>query len=200
MAHPLCWLTTAGVLFLAAPACGTSDGPAAAVEGVAIERTTAAPTTTIPVPVELLPASQMTREHFEAIARDWEGQRFDFGVVRRVDNEGRGWTLTFDRAQIRDEHGVRDGPTLETEPIYIGDTGGITVSNTNPRLRTFAVDPNAEVLLLSPKWSCANDQPSWELITVEQLASAPSALGGQDALTFDSSGQVTRIRLARGCS
>lgn len=199
MPNPLGLVIAVGLALVVGSGCGTSDGPAAAVEGISVERTTTSETPTTTVPVELLPASQMTREDLEAITLDWEGQKYDFGIVHRVEQDGGNWTLTFDRAQIHDEHGVRDGPTLETEPVYIGDPAGVTLTNTNPRLRRFAVRSDAEVLLLSPAWNCTNDLPSWVPVGLEAVAAAPSTLGGQDALTFDNDGLVIRIRLARGC-
>lgn len=198
-------LLSLAVLLGATAGCASGEPTAAAVEGASLERTTVA-STTIPsttvdgaADVQLLPPTHVSRSELEAAAIDWEGQTYDFGVVRRVARVGEVWHLVFDREQIHDVHGVRDGPTLEMEPVLIGDPPGIRILNNSPKLRTFAVSPNVEILRLAPSWNCTTDLPSWVRINLDQLAASPSTGGDQDALTFDTNGQVTRIRLARGC-
>lgn len=197
-------LTALGGMLLAAMlgvGCSSGEAPAA-VKGASIERTTtsSAPSaSTTEGTVELLPPSHITRDEIEATAADWEGQQYDFGIIRRVSQTDGRWRLTFDREQIRDAHGVRDGPTLAIEPVLIGDPPGVQIVNTSPKLRTFAVRPDVEILRLAPSWTCENNLASWVPLSIEQLAATPELGGGQDALTFDSAGQVVRIRLSRGC-
>lgn len=204
MRRPLGPLVVGALVLLGASGCATDGGTAAAVEGVSIERTTTtippAPklSTTTLAPVELLPPTRATRETAPP-QHDWEGQQYDFGIVRSVRQMGGRWVLTFDREQIHDDHGVRDGPTLSTEPIIIGDDPDVTITNQNRKLRTFGVRDDAEVLRLDQAWTCAAGVPNWSHLTVPELAVAGTGQDTQDSLTFDAQGQVIRIRLSRGC-
>jgi hypothetical protein len=60
------------------------------------------------------------------------------------------------------------------------------------------VSPNAIVLQLYSAWSCGQE-PDWLTTTMSRLADV--GVGGDkiDTLTFDAQGQVTEVRLSRGC-
>jgi hypothetical protein len=182
-------------------ACGDGDGTASAVEGISIERTT---TTEVPavlpsttVAVELLPSAQLSRPK-PPDPRSWEGQKYDFGIVDGVEPRDGGWVVIFDREEITDQFGSRSGPTLTEEPVLIGDTDQ-RIENSSSQLRVFGLLPTATVLRLSASWTCAQPMPVWDHLDVEQLERAGTGADTRAALTFDADGQVTQIRLTRGC-
>jgi hypothetical protein len=183
---------------LGAAGCAGTDGTASAVEGISIERTTTTvPTTTTSVGVELLPSATVSRPAPPA-PRSWEGQKYDFGKVVDLEQRDGGWVVVFDREQITDQNGSRTGPTLTEEPVLIGDVD-VRIENDSSQLRVFGVLPNAEVMRLSPTWSCAQPMPVWDHLDLAQLAQTGAGNDIRGALTFDDEGQVSRIRLSRGC-
>jgi hypothetical protein len=195
-------LAVGTAIVLSTAGCAGSDGTASAVEGISIERTTTTdaptlPPTTTTVAVQLLPSAKVSRPAPPA-RRSWEGQKYDFGRVLDVEQREDGWVLVFDRSQITDEYGTRTGPTLTEEPVLIGDTEE-RIENTSSKLRAFGVLPDAVVLRLSPTWSCAQPMPVWDHLDIAQLAQVGSGADTRGALTFDADGQVTQVRLSRGC-
>jgi hypothetical protein len=182
--------------------CAGGDGTASAVEGISVERSTTEvpavlPSTTSTVAVELLPSAQLSRPA-PPDPHSWEGQKYDFGIVEGVEPRDGGWVVIFDREEIADRFGRRSGPTLTEEPVLIGDTDQ-QIENNSDQLRVFAALPTATVLRLSESWSCAQPLPVWDHLTVEELARTGVGADTRDALTFDADGQVTQIRLTRGC-
>ena len=187
---------------LASAGCAGSEGTASAVEGISLERST---TTAIPptlptsttIEVQLLPSAKVSRPA-PPDARSWEGQKYDFGIVVDLEQRDDGWVVVFDRSQITDENGTRTGPTLTEEPVLIGDTDE-RIENTSAKLRVFGVVPDAAVLRLSADWTCARPMPVWDQVDLPQLSQVGSGNDTRGALTFDADGQVTQIRLSRGC-
>ena len=187
-------------------ACSDPDsGGAAEVAGETTVRsnttstTTPSSTTTFPSPpVSLIDPITITRPTEPVKKRDWEGQRFDFGTVKRVRKPGNDWVVDFDRAQLEENGSLNSGVTLTQEPVLVGNIDQPYV-NENPRIRTFTVSPDATVLRLTPGWTCDTGTPTWDTITLAQLAFWGVGSDTQDALTFDDLGQVTRIRLSRPC-
>jgi hypothetical protein len=198
------FLLAAGLAIGAVTAgCASGDGTASAVEGVSIERTTTIPpaphlSTTSAVPVELLPPAQVSRSG-PPPARSWEGQKYDFGIVERVEQRRGEWVVVFDREQLRNDRGVRSGPTLTEEPVVIGDLGDVRIDNSSRQLRTFGVADGATVLRLSSTWTCAQPMPVWDHLSILDLARTGPGDDVRAALSFDADGQVTQIRLSRGC-
>jgi hypothetical protein len=199
------WLSVAllAAAAVAVAGCASGDGTASAVEGVSIERTTTIPpaphlSTTSAVPVELLPPAQVSRSG-PPPARSWEGQKYDFGIVERVEQRKDGWVVVFDREQLRNDRGVRSGPTLTEEPVVIGDLGDVRIDNQSRQLRTFGVAPGVTILRLSATWTCAQPMPIWDHLSVIDLARTGPGDDVRAALSFDADGQVTQIRLSRGC-
>jgi hypothetical protein len=188
----------------AASGCTGGDGTASAVEGISIERSTTtippAPhlTTTSTVAVELLPPAQVSRPG-PPPERSWEGQKYDFGVVERVEQRDGAWVVVFDREQLRNDRGVRSGPTLTEEPVLIGDLGDVSIDNSSRKLRSFGVAPDATILRLSATWTCAQPMPVWDHLTIHDLAIAGPGDDARAALSFDADGQISQIRLSRGC-
>ena len=140
-------------------------------------------------------------------AEDWDGARYDAGRVDRIDRTEDGRTLVvFDRAQVYNGREWVDGPRLEEEPIIYGNTG-VEMINENPRLRTYVFHPQGEILFLANiDKLCENssypsdEAPRWEKITVDKAVDESIWTDwGQDALTFDPSGRVIRIRFSGGC-
>ena len=138
-------------------------------------------------------------------AEDWDGVRFDFGIIDRIDRTEDGRTLVvFDRTQIADDP-PRSAPDFTEEPIYFGNTD-VVYLNDNPRLRTYVAARAVEVLrLANPQQACSGltddrQPPVWRSISVDQVVDG--ALWNdfdQVALTFAADGRVTRIRLSSGC-
>ena len=168
-----------------------------AVSTTALDRSaTTAPTTT---------AAPATTTTSATGAEDWDGVRFDFGIIDRIDRTEDGRTLVvFDRTQIADDP-PRSAPDFTEEPIYFGNTD-VVYLNDNPRLRTYVAARTVEVLrLANPQQACSGltderQPPVWRSISVDDVVDG--ALWedfDQVALTFDADGRVTRIRLSSGC-
>ena len=190
------------IVAFALAGCAGSDGTASAVEGMSVERTASTlpptlPPTTTTIAVQLLPSAKVSRPAPPA-ARSWEGQKYDFGSVIDLEQRDGGWVLVFDRAQITDENGSRTGPTLTEEPVLIGDTD-VQIENTSSQLRLFGVLPDVTILRLSGSWTCQQPMPMWDHLDAAQLAQVGAGADTRAALTFDADGQVSQIRLSRGC-
>jgi len=191
--------TTAGFVAAAAVvvtvlglAVVNSDGSPEEVDVVAPTTTTT--TTTTPT-TTTAPAT-----------RDWDGARFDLGRIERVHREDDEWLVDFDRVQLTtDDGGLASGPDFTEEPVVVGNTDEPTV-NENLRLRTYALRPDAEALVIDNlRDTCSYLEtwatPRWRRITLDELASGRELWDEftQVALTFDPQGYVMRVRLASGC-
>lgn len=137
--------------------------------------------------------------------RDWDGTRFDFGTLDRIDRTEDGRTLVvFDRMQVETGQGLKSGKDLTTEPIVFGNTDA-PFANDSPALRTYVARSGIEVLrLANPREHCTDEgtspPPRWEPVTVDQVVS--QSLWDeypQVSLTFSTDGYVSRLRLSSGC-
>lgn len=80
-----------------------------------------------------------------AAVRDWDGVRFDVGVVNRIDRTEDGTTLiVFDRMQPDGGQGLTSGQALTTEPIVYGSTD-VRQLNDTTRLRPHVATTGIEV-------------------------------------------------------
>ncbi len=186
---------------------GSNPG-GAVVEGTVVERTT---TTTIPpappliptstVPVELVPPVEISRNQTTADTKvatwSWNGQRYDIGTITDIHPVGDAWVITFQRASVTDAHGTRSGRQLDVEPLILG-AGASEVRPVGHANLAFAVAADVTVVQLNTAWSCGQD-PDWLDVPMSQVAN--NGVGGDtiDTLTFGPDGQVTAIRLSRGC-
>lgn len=139
-------------------------------------------------------------------AEDWDGVRFDFGIIDRIDRTEDGRTLVvFDRTQL-DLDPPRSAPDFTEEPVHYANTD-VIYKNDNTRLRTYVADDRVEVLrLANAEQACSGltddrrEAPVWQPTSVDAVVDA--ALWDdydQVALTFDPRGLVIRIRLSSGC-
>jgi hypothetical protein len=137
---------------------------------------------------------------------DWDGARFDVGVIESVSTLGAYSVIELDRWSYTGADGrTADAGDLDAEPV-VGWWRSSPFSNLQVRTRTFVLAPDVEVLTLDPagrRVACAEPPPhtppapAW-------IGSGTSGLGAMAAadvavLTYSASGLVTRIRLTRGC-
>ena len=174
----------AAVVVLGIAVASTDDGPPENVEVVA------------PTPNESQEVSG---------TRDWDDARFDFGRIERVHREDDELLVDFDRTQLVTDGGGRaSGPDFTEEPVVVGNTDEPTV-NENRRLRTYAVRPDAEVLVIDNLFDTCSDSeqpapPRWRRLRLDELTGSHLwADYTQVSLTFDPDGLVMRVRLSRGC-
>jgi hypothetical protein len=137
--------------------------------------------------------------------RDWDGVRFDIGVLDRIDRTEDGRTLVvFDRMQLEGPGGRRSGRDLTSEPIVFGNTDAPLVNDT-PKLRTYVARPGMEVLRLGNLRQTCTDlphpaAPQWVPETVDRVVDQSLWKDyRQVSLTFSPDGQVSRLRLSSGC-
>lgn len=138
---------------------------------------------------------------------DWDGVKYDYGQIVSASTTGaHGPMIEFDRWQVYlDGSGPIDAKSMTSEPIVAGnhDMPGV---NTNPTIRRYRVAPDARLLLLANVEEICDDMsgtvpPEWTPFTMADLDSraVPGIEQPQTALTFDSTGQVTRIRVSSSC-
>lgn len=137
--------------------------------------------------------------------RDWDGVRFDIGVLDRIDRTEDGKTLVvFDRMQLTTAGGTKTGKDFTAEPIVYGNTDA-PLTNDSTRLRTYVAGPGIEVLRLANlRQTCADQAgaaaPRWAPVTVDQVVDQSLWRDyPQVSLTFSTDGLVTRLRLSSGC-
>ena len=136
--------------------------------------------------------------------RDWDGVRFDIGIVDRIDRTEDGLTLiVFDRVQLETEGGRKSGKDFTEEPIVVGNTDYPFV-NDNRSLRTYVASRNVDVLrIANVRQTCADGSsapPQWEAVTVDQVVARSLWKDyPQVSLTFTPDGFVSRLRLSSGC-
>ena len=99
-----------------------------------------------------------------------------------------------------------DATSFDAEPIVAWWQASPFV-NVNPRTRTFVLAPDVQVQLVDPAGratACvdpppaAAPTPTWTPATVAAL-SDPANTGTVAILTYGPTGQITKIRLTRGC-
>lgn len=153
------------------------------------------PTTTVPTTVAL-PTT------------DWEGERFDLGVIKEINSVGGRWFVVFDRIQVEGDgpDQWKSGSQFTEEPVLCCHSDAMT-RNDNPALRTYEVSPAVEVVVLANKpHTCPGEEPEygqepqWATKRLDEVASTRDwATWDGVALTFDGKGVVTRLRLTGGC-
>ena len=142
-----------------------------------------------------------------AAAGDWDGARFDIGVVTALTKVGALDAVALDRWSYTAPDGrLLDATSFDAEPIVAWWQASPFV-NVNPRTRTFVLAPDVQVQLVDPAGrttACvdpppaAAPTPTWTPATVAAL-SDPANTGTVAILTYGPTGQVTKIRLTRGC-
>jgi hypothetical protein len=134
---------------------------------------------------------------------DWDGARFDVGTIASVGQLGGYRTISFDRYSYQHPTlGLVDAPALADEPIAAWWRVS-PFSNVRVQLRSFVLDPDVEVLVLADDARACDDPatvpaPRWEPAGVAVLGQ-PESITAIATLTYSPTGQITRIRLTRGC-
>jgi hypothetical protein len=138
---------------------------------------------------------------------DWDGARFDVGTVSALTKVGVLDAISFDRWSYSAPDGSRsDAPRLAAEPV-VAWWRTSPFANVQVRNRTFVLARDVEVLVVDPAGraaACADPpptsspEPSWGTADVAAL-SDPANADMIATLTYSATGQVTRIRLTRGC-
>ena len=138
---------------------------------------------------------------------DWDGARFDLGAISPPTSVGAMDTVTLDRWSYAAPDGrLLDALTFETEPVVAWWHDSPFV-NVNPRPRTFVLAPDVQVQLVDQAdraTACAvppSAEPftaTWKQATVADL-SDPANTGTVAIITYGETGQISRIRLTRGC-
>ena len=138
---------------------------------------------------------------------EWDGARFDVGVIETVSRQSGYTVIGFDRYSFDDpERGTIDAVAFEEEPVA---AWWRTSPYTNVRVlaRTFVLDPDVDILVLAESGrarACAEPapatmpEPAWEDTDIAILDD-PAAAGRIAVLTYSSTGQVSRIRFTGGC-
>jgi len=187
-------LLAAGTLALLG-ACSSDDDPSAS----------RATTTTSPSATSTTAAASSTTPTTREGRLDWDGVRFDYGILDRIDRTEDGRTIVvFDRGQLPGGLGNAQAADLTEEPVVVGNTD-LGMVNDNPRLRSYVAATDLEVLRIANlRRTCADlddaEEPAWERITVDDVLDDDLADElRQVSLTFDDDGFVRRIRLSSGC-
>jgi hypothetical protein len=138
---------------------------------------------------------------------EWDGARFDVGVIETVSEQSGYTVIGFDRYSFNDPQlGTIDAGSFQEEPVA---AWWRTSPYTNVRVlaRSFVLDPGVEILVLDESGrarACADPapattpEPAWQEAGNELLAD-PAAAGRIAVLTYSPTGQVTRIRFTAGC-
>jgi|GEM_PF-4922626 len=149
---------------------------------------------------------------------DWDGTHWDAGNVVGVTQEGGEWVVTFDRYGLYgDGDGLKEAKQLTREPLVYANSDYPYV-NQNPKLRRYLLAPNAQVLEIANTHEICRarfaqppqkpEAPRFVPVDVAKLVAtskrgdlaAPGLTArGQDALTFDGSGRITRMVFSGGC-
>ena len=138
---------------------------------------------------------------------EWDGARFDVGVIDTVTEVDDYQAIGFDRYSFNDpERGTIDAEAFDEEPVAAWWRESPYV-NIRVQPRTFVLDPDVEILVLAESGrgrACADPPPAqppaptWDEADVE-LLDDPAAAGRIATLTYSPTGQVTRIRFTGGC-
>jgi len=137
---------------------------------------------------------------------DWDGARFDVGVIEAVSTSGAYTTIELDRwSYTGPDGGTLDADALDAEPV-VGWWQDTPFANVRVQTRMFVLAPDVELLTLDPRGrraACA-DPPPADPPVLAWVASGTSGLGSMTTddiavLTYSDAGLVTRIRLTRGC-
>jgi hypothetical protein len=138
---------------------------------------------------------------------DWDGARFDLGAISALTKVGTMDAVSLDRWSYAAPDGrLLDALTFDSEPVVAWWRASPFV-NVNPRTRTFVLAPDVEVEVVDPSGrtaACADPPPAappaptWTPATVAAL-SDPANTGTVAIITYDDAGQISHIRLTRGC-
>lgn len=169
----------------------------ASCEGDSAEREVADDTTT---------TTSSTSSTAGASPRDWDEVRFDFGDTLDVEQEGSDLVIEFDRYQTYGSNGtdgLESAPDYMEEPILYGNTG-VEWVNDNPKTRRYTMAPDGEIMILANGSDLCKtvDEYSarWGVVPTDRfLRNRMWEQFGQDSVTFDRRGFVTRLRLSEGC-
>ncbi|MGH1492124.1 MAG: hypothetical protein ACRBK7_22495 [Acidimicrobiales bacterium] len=163
------------------------------------DETTAAETTTTEAPPETSAVTEppTTATTQASMINQAEPElRFDYGEIDRFERvDGVDW-IWFDRHGFGDQQGVE----LQVEPRYEMATDWHGGGNVNPKLRSYPLASNVNILELDPGdfvAGCADLSLDWDFIESD-LASI-KALDSLVSLTFNENNQVTLIRDQRAC-
>jgi hypothetical protein len=142
-----------------------------------------------------------------AAAGDWDGARFDLGVITALTKVGALEGISLDRWSYTSPDGrLLDASSFDAEPIVAWWQASPFV-NVNPRTRTFVLAPDVQVQLVDPAGratACTDPPPASPPAPTRTPAtvaalSDPANTGTVAILTYGPTGQVTKIRLTRGC-
>jgi hypothetical protein len=169
--------------------------------------TTATTTTTLPSPTVTTVAVTGVIGTTVDTDGDWDGARFDLGAISALTKVGTMDAVSLDRWSYLAPDGRQlDALTFDSEPVVAWWRASPFV-NVNPRTRTFVLAPDVDVQLVDPTGrttACAEPPPaappapSWTPATVAAL-SDPANTGTVAIITYNGAGQISRIRLTRGC-
>jgi len=128
--------------------------------------------------------------------------RFDYGIIERMEEiDGTVW-IWFDRVGFGPDQVT--GPDHQAEPRYELASDWHGGENVNPRLRTFPLANDAEVLLLNPaviEVVCGGgrtDEESYDVFVPQNvIAEGFESLAA--SLTFNDSGEVSLVRDQTNC-
>ncbi len=161
-----------------------------------VEETTSVPTNQTDSSVDTSVASVDSSPVNEAE----QGLRFDFGDIVRVEEvDGVEW-IWFDRSGFGEEQ--LQGLELTSEPRYELATDWHGGQNLNPRLRSYPLAPNAEVIQIDPQiieQACGPDGVSGPVFIDSDVATMLAANANLVSLTFDGQRRVTLVRDQMGC-
>jgi hypothetical protein len=190
----------AAVLLAGAGACA-ADGEQTAPSTTTTTSSSTSTTTTTATSTTVATTSTTLR----ADRLDWDGVRFDYGILDRIDRTEDGRTIVvFDRGQLPGGTENTEAADLTEEPVVVGNTD-LGMVNDSTRLRRYVAARDVEVLRIANlRRTCADledaEEPRWERITVDDVIENDLAAELQQvSLTFDGDGLVRRIRLSSSC-
>jgi hypothetical protein len=192
------WRAAAVAAALLAGACADQDeqtAPGTSTSSSTSTTSTTATSTSVATTSTALRADRL----------DWDGVRFDYGILDRIDRTEDGRTIVvFDRGQLPGGTDNTEAADLTEEPVVVGNTD-LGMVNDSTRLRSYVAARDVEVLRIANlRRTCADledaEEPRWERITVDDVIEDDLAAELQQvSLTFDGDGLVRRIRLSSGC-
>jgi hypothetical protein len=184
----------------------SGDGASETLEPLPIEGGTAATAASTEPPAPVTASTEVTSTRPPPVG-EWDGARFDAGVIETISEVDGYEAIGFDRYSFNDpERGTIDAEAFDEEPVAAWWRESPYV-NVRVQARTFILDPDVEILVLAETGrdqACADPPPAqppaprWDDADVE-LLDDPAAAGRIATLTYSPTGQVTRIRFTAGC-
>jgi hypothetical protein len=168
-----------------------------------------------PTPARAPPAAMTTSP---TPALDWDGTHWDAGNVVGITREGGERVVIFDRYGLYgDGDGLKEAKQLTREPLVYANSDYPYV-NQNPKLRRYVLAQDAQVLEITNTHEICRarfaqppqkaEAPRFVPVDVAKLMAASKrgdvaapglSARGQDALTFDAAGRITRLVFSGGC-